>query len=697
MTSLFVEEGSKIESTIDFSRFLKSAKKNWWKVLAFSAITTGCFIPSIKNMTPKYEAYASVYLKSEETKPTLFEQVRSFDATRKEYYETQYQLIKARRVAEAVVDELKLYDNPEFYGHTKADATLAEKKANSVAYLIKHLTVAGVRKTQLVDVGFESENPQTAAKVVNDVVQAYINFTVEDNRNASIGVSAILGKQILDLKASLQEKEKALNHFLKKEDLINFRGVDGFETTELSLLTQNLSAATAQRAHSEALYKTIMSHKNDSVYTLSAIPEVSRNPQMEALRLKLINQKTELSDLEKRYGVKNEKVIQAKASLVILQKQSKLLIQEIIQGVKDQYQAAVSKENQLQIAVDKMTSNFQLLGQKKTQYDNLLDEINKTRKIYNQLIQRQNETEVNSQFIESAATMVDSALVPKRPTKPNKTLLIAVIAVVSLLMATIFFVILAAINNRLLAISEVKRRLGIDVLGEIKRYKSGLDTKAILETNPNIPSLDEAAFGIRSNLHLLGTTARTIAISSTTSGEGASTVTALVAKALAVDSRVLVVDMNLRSKTLTSTLGLNQQAGITELVYDDTALNNCIVKLPHFDFMPVGKHKVVSPLVLLTNQKMNTVCAELTKHYDYVIFEAPAVELGQDAILISQFSDAAIYVVESNKISSPQLLHTVEKLKEKRVNIIGCVLNKVDAQHIESAENIKNFDVKGMI
>jgi uncharacterized protein involved in exopolysaccharide biosynthesis len=697
MTSLFVEEGSKLESTIDFSRFLKSAKKNWWKVLAFSVITTGSFVPLITKMAPKYEAYASVYLKAAETKPTLFEQVRSFDATQKEYYETQYQLIKARRVANVVVDNLKLYNNPEFYGRVKDDATLAEKKNNSVGYLLKHLTVSAVRKTQLVDVGFESENPQTAAKVANDVVRTYINFTIEDNRNASIDTSIELGKQIADLKINLAKKEANLNDFLKKEHLITFNGVDGFQTAELTLLTENLSAATAQRAHSEALYKTVTSNSNDNVSQISSIPEISRHPQMETLRIKLIDQKTELSNLEKRYGDKNEKVIQAKASLVILQQQSKALIQEIIQGIKEQYQSAVLKENQLQAAVNKMTANFQLLGQKKTQYDNYLDDINKTRKIYNQLIQRANETAVNGQFIESAASMIDPALVPLKPTKPNKKLLIAVIAIMSLLVATIFFVILAAVNNKVLAISEVKRRLGLNVLGEIRRYKKGLDAKKIIDGKVDLPSLDEAAFGIRSAIYLLGEKAQTIAISSTMAGEGASSVTALISKALAVDARVLVVDMNLRTKTLSSDLGYGDHAGITDIVYANSELNKSIIKLSNFDFIPVGNHAAVSPLVMLTNHKIKSVCAELVSDYDYVIFDAPAVDQGQDILLISQLSDAIIYVVESNKLSSPKIVDSITKLKTNRANILGCVLNKVDDRLIEASENLHLSNAKGLI
>ena len=173
MSSLFVEEGRKLESTIDFSRLFKSIKKNWWKILAFTVIVTSISIPFILKLTPKYEAYATILLKAQLGNPTTFDKVTDFDSTRKEYYETQYQLLKSRRVILQVVDNLKLYDKPEFIGN-KLD-TLEKRKERSLQYVLKHMTISPVRKTQLVAVGFESTTATDAAAVVNDSVKGFVH------------------------------------------------------------------------------------------------------------------------------------------------------------------------------------------------------------------------------------------------------------------------------------------------------------------------------------------------------------------------------------------------------------------------------------------------------------------------------------------------------------------------------------------
>ncbi|WP_305846191.1 GumC family protein [Photobacterium kishitanii] len=689
MSSLFVEEGSKLESTIDFSRLLKSTKKNWWKILAFAVVVTGTAVPFILKLTPKYEAYATVLLKAELTNPTTFEKVVDFDSTRKEYYETQYQLLKSRRVISQVVDDLKLYQDQEFIGKKPVkDDTLAKQKERSIQYVLKHMTISPVRKTQLVEVGFESTTAKDAATVANDIVKVFVNYSVEDNRDASLNVSSLLETEVDDLNRQLKAKEANLNAFLKKEGLITFRGVDGFQTEQLSLLTDNLATASAQRVNLEALYKTVAAYKKQGFNALAAIPDVSRHPQMENLRQMIIEQKTQLADLENRYGPKYEKVIQARSQLVVLQRQANNLINQIAEGIKEQYQASVVKQNQLQAAVDKRTGAFQLLGEKKTKYNNMMDDISQTRTLYNQLLQRQNETQLSGQFSEPTAKAIDNAIVPLKPTKPNKKLLIVVVAIMSLLIAILFVIVMAALNNKVMSINEIKRRLGLDTIGEIKSYSQDITPNLVLDSSAQFATLDEASLGIRSQLLLLNTEAKMLTVTSATAQEGKSLVSTLVAKAMAIDTKVLLVDMDLRHSSITQSLGCTNEKGLTDILYKNVALNDAIVNHHGVDVLPIGSDTTRSPLIVLTHQKLAELCAELRQNYDYIIIDTPAITDAKDAILISQLTDAVLFVVASNNNSSNVSLSALNQLKQYQVNVLGCVLNKVDSKLLESNENL---------
>lgn len=701
MNSLFVEEGSKLESIIDFSRLLKAIKINWWKIVFFSVLMTGLAIPLVLMLTPKYESYATLLLKSDLINSTTFEKTVDFDSTRAQYYETQYELLKSRRVVAKVVDELKLYEKPEFIGNVKINSdTLTKRKENSIKYVFEHMNILPVRKTQLVSIGFESKNPQYSADVANGIAKVFIDFSIDDNKQANTQVIGFLQQQVDDAKAKLKQKEQYLNSFLKRENLINFYGVDGFKSKQLTLLTEDLATARAERISLESIYNTVRKYQKGDLTDLMAIPDVSRHPNIENIRQMLTDQRKALSDLEKRYGPKHERVIQARAQLAILEKQSNQLVKEIAEGIKEQYKAAVFKENQLQTAVNNNAQSFHLLGVKKTQYDNMVDDITHTRSLYNTLLQRLNETKVNNQFIESTTKFIDNAIVPLTPTKPHKPLLIIVIAIMSLLVAAMMVVIIAALNNKIMTVLDLNKRLGLNVLGEFRRYN--LDTKDApemtvkdaIENSVKYPALEIASLGMRSQFLLMKSEAQVIVVTSATASEGKSLISALIAKSMSIDFKVLLVDMNLRQPSLTQSFDCEGEKGLVDALYNDASAQDFIVPQPWFDFLPVGDLSR-SPLVVLTNQQLAEIYQDLRQDYDYIIVDTPAISEYKDTILISQFADAGILTVESNYNSANIILDSLDQLKDFK--FLGGVLNKVDDKRLELNENLNSSPVEDMI
>lgn len=701
MNSLFVEDGSKLESIIDFSRLFKAIKTSWWKILLFSVLMTGLAIPPVLMMTPKYESYASILLKAEWINSTTFEKTVDFDSTRDQYYETQYELLKSRRVVAKVAEELKLYEKPEFIDGIDINSdTLDKRKEKSIEYVFEHMSILPIRKTQLVTIGFEAKNAQDAADVANDIVKVFIDFSIEDNNQTNSKVIGFLQQQVDDTHSKLKQKENDLNAFLKRENLINFYGVDGLQSKKLTLLSEDLATARAQRISLESLYNIVRKYQKGDLTDLMAIPDVSRHPNIENIRQMLTDQRTVLSDLEKRYGPKHERVIQAHAQLVILEKQSNQLVKEIAEGIKDQYNVAVFKENQLQAAVDKNAQGFHLLGVKKTQYDNMMDNITHTRSLYNKLLQRLNETKVNNQFSESTTKSIDVAMVPENPTKPNKPLLITVVAIMSLLIAVMLVVIVAALNNKVMTVRDIGKRLGLNVLGEFRRYKPEtkdapeMTVKDALENSVKYPALEVASLGMRSQLLLLKSEAQVIAVTSATQEEGKSLISSLMAKSMAIDSKVLLVDMNLRQPSLSQSFGTEDEKGLIDALYGDDSIQSLITTQPWFDFLPVGDVSR-SPLVVLTNQKLAELYQELRQGYDYIIVDTPAIAEHKDTVLISQLVDAGILVVKSNYNSVNILLEGLEQLKD--IQMLGGVLNKVDDKHLELNENLNLPTVEDII
>ena len=84
------------------------------------------------------------------------------------------------------------------------------------------------------------------------------------------------------------------------------------------------------------------------------------------------------------------------------------------------------------------------------------------------------------------------------------------------------------------------------------------------------------------------------------------------------------------------------------------------------------------PLDMLASKKFRLLLDELAKRYDRIIIDSPPVSLVSDAVLLSSFVDAVIFVTKADDTNSRIVESSVSKLRQSNANIIGAVLNNVD-------------------
>lgn len=142
-----IENGQKMESSIDFAPFIKALKKHWWKILLFTVVVTGACFPLISGMSSKYVSTATVLIKAQEDNATPIENVDGYDSTRSPYYVTQLNLMQSRVVLEKAIKDLKLNEDPRYNGGVTVDDSIRELPMTeadlmkaTVKYIRKHLS-----------------------------------------------------------------------------------------------------------------------------------------------------------------------------------------------------------------------------------------------------------------------------------------------------------------------------------------------------------------------------------------------------------------------------------------------------------------------------------------------------------------------------------------------------------------------------
>lgn len=170
---------------------------------------------------------------------------------------------------------------------------------------------------------------------------------------------------------------------------------------------------------------------------------------------------------------------------------------------------------------------------------------------------------------------------------------------------------------------------------------------------------------------------KTFLITSSTPGEGKSTVAANTAVVFAQEGkRVLLVDSDMRKPTvhytfhLTNTLGLSnlltRQATVAEVVKASEIENLHIITCG-----PIPPN----PAELLSSQTMNKVMEEMKEGYDIIIFDAPPVLSVTDAQILSNKCEGTILILSAGETEKEGILRAKEALVSSKANIIGVVMN----------------------
>lgn len=171
-----------------------------------------------------------------------------------------------------------------------------------------------------------------------------------------------------------------------------------------------------------------------------------------------------------------------------------------------------------------------------------------------------------------------------------------------------------------------------------------------------------------------------IAFTSSSKGEG-KTVTAMnVASALAqqVNTKVLVIECDLRRPHVHSALRLAPTPGITNYLNNECTADEIIqsTKLPNMSAVCYGAVPP-NPSELLASESMTDFVKMVEKDYDYIIFDTPPIGVVIDAVPIIKASDGVVVVVKNNSTTYPQLNKTLETLERSGGKTLGVIINKV--------------------
>jgi capsular exopolysaccharide synthesis family protein len=715
---------------IDFGQYWSTIKRFFWRIIGLALLLTVLVALVVLSMTPRYIASASLLIEAEQANVLSIEEVYGLDSSRKEYFETQNEILRSRLIAEKVVDELTLYENPLFdidvirsnKGGMSAyidsgkefiqnslpflpqdidviktdDDILQSRRAFAVSQILQNTTISPIKNTQVVDIAFESADAALAANVANTIADVYIENYLESKLDMTTKATNWLNESLQGLRTKLNMAEKTLADFYEREQLVDIDGVVGLASEQLQQLSDQLIDAQVLFQRNRAIFQQVNQSGAD-FSLLSSLPDVLNHPSIQNIKREEVVAESKVSELKEVYGPKHPTMIAANAELNSINKSIRNQITVLISGITTEYRAAENKVAVLKKDVEEAKSEFRKLSNLENQRKTLQRDVDTNQQLFNSFFTRLKETDQLGGFESANARILDAATKPPLPAKPKKGLIIGAAFLLSLAFGAFLALSLEAMNNGIRSVDDVERKLGQRMLGIIPwqahKRKQNLSLRHFFDNKHHM--FGESVRTLRTSLQLLNLDkpSQTVLVTSSVPREGKSTVSINLAFAMGQLSKVLLLDTDLRRPTLAQQFDLpGFQPGLSNLIAGTHTLEECIVsdEKSGIDLICAGSSPP-NPQELLASEQFKLLMTKLKLRYDNIIVDSAPTQAVSDAVIVSKLCDSVVYVVRSDSTSHKIINNGLSRFLQIGHRVDGVVLNQVDLKKAKKTGEYSGF------
>ncbi|NCD32018.1 MAG: polysaccharide biosynthesis tyrosine autokinase [Spartobacteria bacterium] len=629
--------------------------------------------------TPLYEATSRVLVEASSVNLTGMQDAMEDGrmSQQAEFMNTQAELLKSQPVLEATFVKANLANDPVF-GEMK----------NPVKALADSLEISILRRTSLIDVSISHPNPVYAARIVNAVIESYLDETRKRRQGISEEGIEELRRQADSLRQDLDVSTRALQDFMVKNNVVSFEKTQNIIIERLQDLSRNLTKIEPLRMGLQAK-KQSADHAVEEGVSVDSLPDVIDSPVIRSLKIDLARLETEYSQKQERLGESHPQLAALRNEMQTLQMKIAFEASSILQSLGIQYNQAIEEErlarealNEHKLEVFRMAelnSEYQLLQQSRTTIESA----------YNRIIKRIQEIDVNRMSRQGENVFVISkALVPQNPSWPRKMRNLAITIVLAMGMAVGLAFFVDYMDMTVKSDFDVRHMLKTDLLVGVPSAETDEKGKGAADLSALGNHRSQFAEAFRALRTVLGfrettTALHAVAVTSTFPQEGKSIISINLAVAQAqVGKRTLLVDTDMRKPRLNKVFGMDNKKGLSNILIGDDSvrLDDVIMQteVENLYFMPCGPIPP-HPVELLEKPEFARLVAHVKERFDFVVFDTPPSHNLVDSMVIGKMIDGIMLVVRSFSTPKQAAKSVADRIHQAtNIRLLGVILNNID-------------------
>ncbi len=637
------------------------ARKRGWIIFP-TLLAAVLSITAVNLVTPRYKSEARILVDGRENvflRPTgeRNEERTALDA---EAVTSQVQLLLSRDLAREVIRKNKLADLPEFdpvlqgisplksllalFGIGRDPFSLTPEERVLDAYYDR-FTAYAVDKSRVIVIEFQSRDPDLAARVANSIAEGYLVLQQNARQEQAKAASQWLSGEIDNLRKKVADAESRVEDFRSKSSLFVGTNNTTLSNQQMGELNTQLNNARALKSDAESKARLIREMlqsgkpiEASEVLNSELIRRLSE--QRVTLRGQLAEQSSTLLDNHPR-------IKELKAQLADLDRQIRDEASKLSRSLDNDARIASGRVDGLSASLEQLKKQATSTNGNDVQLRALEREAKAQRDLLESYLAKYREanTRENIDAAPADSRIISRASVSNAPAYPKK-LPIVLIATLATLMLTAGAIVTGELLRMTapravaaFASSPVLRR--VPAAAEEAAELAAADREPVFDDippeSPSAPRAEiapEISPGIASELTEIenlagdlrnaGEAARKVTVLGTASGESITLTALTLARLLARDARVVVVDLSASSPTIPAVSVDPVAPGLAELMLGEASFSQVITRdrLSRVHLVSAGRPGF--DRTLLQSPRLTLAIDALLRVYDHVLLDAGA-------------------------------------------------------------------------
>ncbi len=750
--------------SLSFVDFIKILQRNWALIFIsfFSfVITVGYFAFQSQ---PAYEASATLSFGEGDGMQGIFIESPNI-IYQQNYIMNQVVILKSHRIAVGVINKLSESvhkDSLSLLGFNKKSqqSGLTFEKIKSFLFKQDSLAITPDSDTivknfqdiskvsyeenkDIIELKATAPTPSEAALIVNTWIDVYLEYTYSDNKGEAVQTKDFLEKKLNEAKNTLMISEERLRMYQKENDVISlstgteqlvsqltdFESLYNQTRTELDAVNDQLNYLHSQLdANRRNLVDNMVTLSNPVLETLQKemADLVAQKAAFEAQLIgagipvegnsQLIQMEGRLQGITDKIIEETKKLMDKDYSQVNPLEYSEKLIDNILEKEITQ-KSLDAKTRAYQEVIGEYYNRLETLPDKNLELARLERDVQLNDKVYSLLREEYEEAKIREATQTQNIHIIDRAIPPTNPIRPNKKLIIALASFFGICFSMALAVGREMIQDLIRNGDDIKQ-MGFNVIGEIPASQNIKSRSRHRNQDPSIERakmifpnilyqqnghsiLSEVYRGIRTTITLRSQekNIQTILFTSPGPSEGKSTTIANLAISMArKGTKTLLVDGDLRRPVMdTLFLGSPRKVGLTNLLTKNRIMDYAIreTSINKLHLMAAGTPVSNAP-ELLSTRWMKSFLQEAKSIYKMILIDSPPVLPVTDANILASVVDGVVLVMRSGKTSREDVRHAFELLNKVPCYKFGAVLTGIkDAKLYEYKQYYSSYAKSG--